>query len=160
MWATQGTPPLIGLPGAPPVNSTPVVASTFAAIASQIGLSSAHAAGSPPGMSEGPKRAPSSPPETPEPINRKPLALRAFSLRMVSVQRALPPSIIMSPAVKTLASSSITASVAVPALTKITALRGVLRLAAKSASVAAPLSFPGVERLAAKNSSVLAVVRL
>jgi hypothetical protein len=51
-------------------------------------------------MSDGPKRAPSSPPDTPEPMKRRPFSRSAFSRRMVSVQSALPPSMMMSPGSK------------------------------------------------------------
>ena len=150
----------MGLPGVAPVSSTPVTASTLEATASQIGLSSAQAAASPPGIRDGPKRAPSSPPDTPEPMKRRPLALSSFSRRMVSVQRALPPSMMMSPGSKAAASSLITASVGPPALTRMTALRGFLREAAKSLMVGQPVSLPGVFGFSFTNSSVLAVVRL
>jgi hypothetical protein len=59
-------------------------------MASQIGLEVFHASSVPPGMSAGPKRAPSSPPETPLPMKRRPLAVSSFSRRMVSVHWALP----------------------------------------------------------------------
>ena len=79
---------------------------------------------------------------------------------MVSVQRALPPSMMMSPGSKTAASSLITASVGPPALTRMTALRGFFREAAKSFMVGQPVSLPGVFGFSFTNSSVLAVVRL
>src|SRR4051794_29861876 len=47
-------------------------------------------------MRAGPKRAPSSPPDTPEPMKRRPFSRRVFSRRIVSVQSAVPPSMIMS----------------------------------------------------------------
>src|SRR5436189_128194 len=67
MYAVHGTALslLIGLPRAAPVSGRPVFASTFADTATQIGLMSSHDFGSPPGMSDGPNLAPSSPPETP-----------------------------------------------------------------------------------------------
>ena len=88
----QGTPPVTGLPGAAPGSGLPVFASTFAAIAVHTGSSSAHASRLPPGIRDGPKRAPSSPPDTPEPTNNKPCSASARSRRMVSVKSALPPS--------------------------------------------------------------------
>ena len=96
MYAVHGTPPSMGLPGAAPSSGLPVFASTLAAMAFQIGLRSFYDAGSPPGISEGPKRAPSSPPETPEPMKRQLFGVAAFSRRIVSVQSALPPSMMMS----------------------------------------------------------------
>ena len=161
----QGTPPVTGLPGAAPSIGLPVFASTFAAIAVQIGSSSFHASLSPPGMSEGPKRAPSSPPETPEPMNRRPFSVSAFSRRIVSSQCALPPSMMMSPASSSGTSPSITASVGPPALTRITILRGRLIEATKSFSSAEPISPPPASPklpggFAPTNSSILEVVRL
>ncbi len=46
---------------------------------------------------EGPRRAPSSPPETPVPMKRMPFSARPFVRRLVSVKRELPPSMMMSP---------------------------------------------------------------
>ena len=86
----------------------------------------------PPGMSEGPLRAPSSPPEMPQPTKWMPVSRIAASRRMVSVKRALPPSTMMSPGSKTSVSSSMTASVAAPALTMMIAVRGRCRLSASS----------------------------
>ena len=48
-------------------------------------------------MIDGPFRAPSSPPETPVPINRIPFAASAFVRRVESLNSELPPSITMSP---------------------------------------------------------------
>ena len=48
-------------------------------------------------MSEGPYLAPSSPPDTPDPIKRKPFSSRVLVLRIESTYSELPPSIIMSP---------------------------------------------------------------
>jgi hypothetical protein len=138
----------------------PVLASTFAATAFQIGSSSFHAPSSPPGMSDGPKRAPSSPPDTPEPMKRRPFSRRAFSRRMVSVQSALPPSMMMSPCSKTAARPSITASVGLPAWTRMMALRGLAREAANSWRVLVPTTPPGVFGFSATNLSVFSVVRL
>ena len=105
-------------------------------------------------MRDGPKRAPSSPPETPEPMKRKPFSRRAFSRRMVSVQRALPPSMMMSPGSKTAARPSITASVGLPAWTRMMALRGLASDAANSSRVLAPTRPPGVLGFSATNLSV------
>lgn len=43
-----------------------------------------HAAGDPPGMIEGPYRAPSSPPDTPDPTNSNPLDSKSLQRRIVS----------------------------------------------------------------------------
>ena len=102
----------------------PVCGSTLAAIAFHIGFDLSHAHGSPPGISEGPNLAPSSPPETPEPKNRRPRSFSSFSRRMVSVHRALPPSMMISPCWSRGARLLITASVGLPALTSMTILRG------------------------------------
>lgn len=67
-------------------------------------------------MSDGPNRAPSSPPETPEPMKRNPRALTAASRRTVSVQSKLPPSMTMSPLSRRGRRPSITASVPLPRL--------------------------------------------
>ena len=55
-------------PFSPTQSQHGVPSSILAAIAWKIGLTSGHAAGEPPGMIEGPLRAPSSPPETPVPM--------------------------------------------------------------------------------------------
>jgi hypothetical protein len=78
----------------------PVFASTLAATLPDRLQEFLPRSGSPPGMSDGPKRAPSSPPDTPEPMKRRPFSFSAFSRRMVSVQSALPPSMMMSPGSK------------------------------------------------------------
>ena len=48
-------------------------------------------------MIDGPSSAPSSPPEMPAPTKLMPVSRTAFSRRIVSVNRALPPSTMMSP---------------------------------------------------------------
>ncbi len=106
--------------------------SATAAIDFRIGPSVAQASSEPPGMIEGPRRAPSSPPETPMPTKLMPVSRTAFSRRMVSVNSALPPSTMMSPGSKTLTSSSMTKSVGRPALTMMIAVRGFDSEAAKS----------------------------
>src|SRR6478672_9402601 len=84
-------------------------------------------------MIEGPFRAPSSPPETPQPTKWMPRSARAACRRRVSANWALPPSMMMSPGSTNEASSSITASVGPPALTMIRILRGLASDATKSA---------------------------
>lgn len=51
----------------------------------------------PPGINDGPYRAPSSPPETPEPTNSKPFLANVLVRRWVSWYSEFPPSIIISP---------------------------------------------------------------
>ena len=75
-------------------------------------------------MIDGPFSAPSSPPDTPMPTKCRPCSRSAASRRRVSLKCALPPSTIMSPASSSGANSSITASVAGPALTMMTRRRG------------------------------------
>ena len=82
-------------PGLLRSNGFPVCASTFADIASHIGLIRVHAYGEPLGISAGPKRAPTSPPETAD-ENKIKLLLYFFSRATVSTQRLFPVSIIMS----------------------------------------------------------------
>ncbi len=84
-------------------------------------------------MIDGPFRAPSSPPETPEPTKCRPFSLRSFSRRIVSGKWALPASMMMSPSSSSGTNSSITASVLGPALTMINTRRGRSSEATKSA---------------------------
>ncbi len=160
MYAVQGTPPTAGLPGAAPASGLPVFGSTLAAIASQTGFSSSQAANSPPGIREGPKRAPSSPPDTPEPMKRRPFSRSAFSRRIVSVQSELPPSTTMSPGSSSGTRLSITASVPLPAWTRMTILRGFASDWTNSSSVFVPTTPPGVLGFSATNFSIFSVVRL
>ena len=104
--------------------------SATAAIERRIGPSVTHDSSEPPGMRDGPSRAPSSPPETPIPTKLMPVSRTARSRRIVSVNSEFPPSMMMSPGSNTLTSSSITASVGPPALTMMSAARGFWRDAA------------------------------
>ena len=99
----------------------------------QIGSNDSHALRVPDGIKLGPKRAPVSPPETPEPINSKPLAASSFSRRIVSVHNELPPSIMISPCSKNGINALIVTSVALPALTSKIILRGRLMLSTNDA---------------------------
>eukprot|EP00732_Lithocolla_globosa_P004465 Lithocolla_globosa_v1_NODE_4130_length_1504_cov_17.396135.p2 type:complete len:129 gc:universal NODE_4130_length_1504_cov_17.396135:988-1374(+) len=83
----------------------------------KIGLTCSHASFVPPGMIEGPCRAPSSPPETPEPTKCKPCSEQRFSRRIVSGKWVLPPSIRMSPFSSLGMRRSMVASTAAPAFT-------------------------------------------
>src|ERR1700761_5843752 len=84
-------------------------------------------------MMLGPLRAPSSPPDTPQPTKFRPCSRSACSRRRVSMKCALPQSTTMSPWSSSGTSSSITASVAGPAWTMMMMARGRSRLATKSA---------------------------
>ena len=106
--------------------------SATAAMEVRIGPRVTHDSSEPPGMIEGPRSAPSSPPDTPIPTKLMPVSRTAFSRRMVSVNSALPPSTMMSPGSKTSTSDSITASVGLPALTMMIAARGFCSDAANS----------------------------
>src|SRR5665213_867693 len=83
-----------------------------------------HASALPPGMIDGPNRAPSSPPETPVPINSIPFAARSFVRRFESVYSEFPPSIMMSPFSRYGSTCSIVWSTTSPALTIIITRRG------------------------------------
>ena len=71
--------------------------SVLAAMASRIGATCWYAWRSPAGMSDGPRRAPSSPPETPMPKKWTMRSRQMSSRRMVSLKWELPPSMTMSP---------------------------------------------------------------
>lgn len=113
----------------------------------------------PPGMIDGPLSAPSSPPETPVPTKCRPSAASAFSRRIVSGKCALPASTTMSPSSSSGTSSSMTASVAAPALTMMTTLRGRSSEATKSAIDSDGTKSPSVPASAIRDS-VLAYERL
>ena len=106
--------------------------SATAAIERRIGPRVTHDSSEPPGMIEGPFSAPSSPPEMPAPTKLMPVSRTAFSRRMVSVNRALPPSTMMSPGSKTSTSASMTDPSVPPAWTMMIAVRGFCSTAANS----------------------------
>src|SRR6201992_1022942 len=83
-------------------------------------------------MMLGPLRAPSSPPDTPQPTKFRSCSRSACSRRRVSMKCALPQSTTMSPWSSSGTSSSMTASVAGPAWTMMMMARGRSRLATKS----------------------------
>ena len=124
MWVTHGVP------------------STVAEMSSSSGPRVSQDSAGPPGMMDGPRSAPSSPPEMPAPTKWRPAAATSRSRRMVSVNRALPPSIMMSPSSIASTSWAITASVAAPAWTMITALRGRWSDATNSSIVSAGMKSP------------------
>lgn len=78
-------------------------------------LRSGQAFGFPPGISDGPYRAPSSPPDTPEPTNNKPFSASDLVRRWVSWYSELPPSIIISPFSNKGSNWEIKSSTALPA---------------------------------------------
>ena len=118
--------------------------SAFAAMDSKIGLSVFQDSALPPGIIEGPSRAPSSPPDTPQPTKCSPRALIAFSRRIVSGKCALPASTMMSPGSIRSASWSIIASVGSPALTMMIAVRGFFSDATNSSIVFAGKNSPSL----------------
>ena len=119
-------------PGPPWVTHGP--AAVFAAIASRAGERCRQDSAEPPGIREGPRRAPSSPPETPMPTKCSPLAASSFSRRSVSSKRLFPPSITTSPASRVGTSRSSTMSTGAPAVTITRMRRGRLRAGASCSS--------------------------
>src|SRR6266850_2591680 len=110
-------------------------------------------------MMLGPSSAPSSPPETPAPINPSPAASAAAARRTVSWNRELPPSMIVSPGSSIDESESTASSTAGPALTIRRIARGRLRMRTSSCSDPAGRKSPSPE-CAAMKSSVRLRVRL
>mmetsp|Transcript_11498 Transcript_11498/g.47828 ORF Transcript_11498/g.47828 Transcript_11498/m.47828 type:complete len:213 (-) Transcript_11498:214-852(-) len=106
MWKTQGP------------------SSTCAAIFLRIGATDAHASSGPPGISDGPNLAPSSPPLTPIPIYMIPFFDSDSERRSVFSNHSFPPSMIMSPSSNKGTSASIVASTGAPAFTSMIILRG------------------------------------
>ncbi len=106
-------------------------------------------------MIEGPLRAPSSPPETPLPTKCRPCSLSCASRRIVSGKCALPASMTMSSSSSSGISSSITASVARPALTMMITRRGRSSEATNSAIVSDGTKVPS-EPASASSDSVFA----
>ena len=115
-------------------------ASVRAAIASSTSRSASQAAAAPPGISDGPLRAPSSPPDTPQPTNRMPVSRSAASRRRVSGYHELPPSTSTSPASSSGRSRSIISSTGAPAGIIMRIRRGRLKAATKRSSDGAPVN--------------------
>ncbi|MNE41170.1 hypothetical protein D3C80_1352280 [compost metagenome] len=90
---------------------------------------------------EGPLSAPSSPPDTPVPMKRKPLSSSSLLRRTVSGKYALPPSMMISPWSRYGRSCSIVASVALPACTMIRILRGTSGDCTNSSTEKVPTKF-------------------
>ncbi len=83
-------------------------------------------------MMLGPLSAPSSPPDTPTPMNRRPRSAHSSVRRLVSWKCELPASMMMSPSSSSGVSSSITPSTGAPALTITMIRRGFSSAATKS----------------------------
>ena len=123
------------------VTHTP--ASLFAAIASSTGRTCAYASAGPPGMMDGPYRAPSSPPDTPTPMKCSPFCFHASSRLRVSWNQELPQSSNTSPGCSSGSSLSIIESTAAPAVTISMMRRGRSSAATKSSSLAWPFRLSG-----------------
>ncbi len=129
----------------------------LAAMAWKMGLTCSQAAGLPPGMIEGPWRAPSSPPDTPVPMYSMPLLSACLVRRMVSSKLLLPPSMMMSPASRCGSRDSMNSSTAEPALTINITRRGRLSSLTSSSSEWAPMSLVPLAGPARKSSTLLTV---
>ena len=110
-------------------------------------------------MIDGPLRAPSSPPETPVPINRIPFSASALVRRVESVNSELPPSIMMSPFSRCGTIWSIIWSTVSPAFTINITRRGRFSRLASSSIECAPTTAVPLASLARK-SSTFETVRL
>lgn len=95
------------------------LANSIGIITWNISFISGHASLCPPGISEGPYRAPSSPPLTPEPTKRKPCFFKSSQRRVVSWYSEFPPSMIKSPGDRSGVSCLIKSSTADPAVREI-----------------------------------------
>src|SRR3954452_248396 len=126
---------------------------------SSIGPTIAEDSSDPPGMILGPLSAPSSPPLTPVPTKCSPRSASAAVRLWVSWYRALPPSITMSPSSSSGTSSSMTASVGLPACTMIRMLRGRESAPTNSSTLPVGTKSPSPP-CAAISASVRAWVRL
>src|SRR5688572_2582812 len=126
--------------------------SVLAAIPSSTGCRRFQASLVPPGISDGPRRAPSSPPETPIPTKLTPPFFRSSSRRRVSTKWVLPPSMTMSPASSSGFSWFSTSSTGLPALIIIMIRRGFSRAETNSAS-----DFVAVKRLLALSATNFSV---
>ena len=93
-------------------------------------------------MMLGPLSAPSSPPDTPTPMNRRPFAAHASVRRLVSGKCELPASMMMSPSSSSGVSSSITPSTGAPAFTITMIRRGFSNAATKSSVDSAAVNVP------------------
>mmetsp|Transcript_7781 Transcript_7781/g.31216 ORF Transcript_7781/g.31216 Transcript_7781/m.31216 type:complete len:224 (+) Transcript_7781:1855-2526(+) len=86
----------------------------------------------PPGIMDGPLRAPSSPPLTPMPTYSNPFSAASFDRRSVFSYHSFPPSMMQSPGSRNCDNPAIVASTGAPAFTKIITHRGFASDATKS----------------------------
>ena len=131
----------------------------LAEMACKMGLTNGQASSLPPGIIDGPLRAPSSPPDTPAPIKRMPLAASSCVRRVESGKFALPPSMMMSPSSRCGNNWAIKSSTTVPARTINMIFRGFSSFSTKSGMLYAPMIFVFFAALLRK-SSTLETVRL
>src|SRR4051812_19673085 len=110
-------------------------------------------------MIDGPCSAPSSPPETPVPMNRRPRSRHSSVRRRVSRKRELPPSITMSPPSSSGSSASITPSTGAPALTMTMIRRGLSSESTNSSSDSPGVNWPS-DPYSDMNSRVRSAERL
>ena len=141
MYETQGSP-----------------SSAFAAIARRMGASASHASRGPPGIIDGPRSAPSSPPDTPMPTKRNPADASSSARRSVSRKNELPPSIRMSSRSRCGRRCAMTLSTGAPAGTIIRTRRG-RSSTAINLSGASALPMPDPPDCPAANACVLAASR-
>src|SRR5690606_32178795 len=114
---------------------------------------------SPPGMMLGPSSAPSSPPDTPVPMKRRPRSAQYWPRLRVSWKCELPPSMMMSPSSSSGTSSSITLSTGAPAFTMTMILRGRSSAWTNSSMLSLPVKAPSFPK-SARNFLVRSEVRL
>src|SRR4051812_10510808 len=93
-------------------------------------------------MMLGPRSAPTSPPDTPVPMKRRPRSRHSSVRRRVSRKRELPPSITMSPSSSSGVRSSITPSTGAPAFTITMIRRGLSNDETNSSSDSAAANLP------------------
>ncbi len=146
-------------PSSPTQSQQGTLFSTFAEMDWKISFTWGQAAGEPPGMIEGPNKAPSSPPETPVPMYNKPLLSTYFVRRVVSGKCVFPPSMMMSPSSKCGISCSMKSSTGLPAFTNIITLRGFFNDSHNSLIERVPIKFLPAPR-PSMNLSTFSTVRL
>ena len=132
-------------PPAPIHSQQGVPSSSLAAMPCRISFTSGQASAEPPGITDGPCKAPSSPPEMPVPTKYMPFSSTSFTRRSVSWKSEFPPSIITSPGDRNGVNCAISSSTGRPALTIIMILRGRLTASTNCSMECVPmkcLSFP------------------
>mmetsp|Transcript_19856 Transcript_19856/g.59972 ORF Transcript_19856/g.59972 Transcript_19856/m.59972 type:complete len:200 (+) Transcript_19856:1212-1811(+) len=115
--------------------------STCAATFVTIGSMNLYASASPPGIIDGPLRAPSSPPDTPMPMYRMPFSATFLARRSVFSYHSLPPSMMQSPSSRCSIKRSMVASTGFPAITSMITRLGFSRDCTKSSMVSYPCNF-------------------